>query len=62
MTEKFIKLFEIEEKGISSTKLLNKEESENLRGKIIILKPEESEIAKKLEIKTKGVYGAKFRI
>jgi len=61
MTEKFIKLFEIEEKGISSTKLLNKEESENLRGKIIILKPEESEIAKKLEIKTKGVYGAKFR-
>lgn len=61
MAERFVKLFEVNEKGISSTKLVNKEESENLRGKIVILNPEQSEIAQKLEIKDKGVYGARFR-
>tara|TARA_Y100000034_G_scaffold135998_1_gene210195 strand:+ start:2879 stop:3049 length:171 start_codon:yes stop_codon:yes gene_type:complete len=34
---------------------------ENLRGKVIIINPEESEIAENLEIKEKGVYGVKFR-
>ena len=61
MGERFVKIFELNEKGIGSTKLVQKEELENLRGKIIILKPEESEIAKKLDIKGKGVYGARFR-
>lgn len=61
MVEKFVKLFDLTEKGIGHTKLVPKEQSENLRGKIVVIKPEESEIAKKLDIKEKGVYGARFR-
>ncbi len=59
--EKVVKMFDINENGISSEKKLSKEESENLRGKMAILKPEDSEIAKNLGIKEKGVYGARFR-
>lgn len=59
--EKFVKTFDLNEKGIGNTRLVSKEEAENLRGKIVILKPEESEIAKNLDIKLKGVYGARFR-
>lgn len=59
--EKFVKTFELTEKGVGNTRLVSKEEVENLRGKIVIIKPEESEIAKKLDIKTRGVYGARFR-
>ncbi|MEM4152732.1 MAG: transcription elongation factor subunit Spt4 [Candidatus Pacearchaeota archaeon] len=33
--------------------------TESWKGKIIIIKPEESEIAKKLNIKTKGTYAIK---
>ena len=61
MAEKFIKIFEVNEKGISSTRMVQKEELENLRGKIVILNSEQSEIAQKLNIKDKGVYGARFR-
>ena len=61
MVEKFVKLFELTPKGIGTAKLVPKEQSENLRGKIVVIKPEESEIAKKLDIKEKGVYGARFR-
>lgn len=61
MAEKFIKIFEVNEKGISNAKMIQKDELENLRGKIIVLNPEESEIAKKLGIKEKGVYGSRFR-
>ncbi|MDO8508568.1 MAG: hypothetical protein Q7S27_02690 [Nanoarchaeota archaeon] len=61
MAERFVKMFEVNEKGISGTRLVNKEDSENLRGKIVILRPEDSEIAKRLDIKDKGVYGARFR-
>lgn len=61
MAEKFVKTFEITEDGIESAKIVSKEEFDNLRGKIIILNPNESEIAKKLDIKEKGVYGARFR-
>ncbi len=35
--------------------------TENWKGKIIILNPEKSEIAKKLNIKTKGEYAIKIR-
>ena len=59
--EKFVKTFELTEKGVGNTRLVSKEEVENLRGKIVIVRPEESEIAKKLDIKTRGVYGARFR-
>lgn len=61
MAEKFVKIFELTEKGIGSSKIVGKEELENLRGKIVIINPQESEIAKKLEIKEKGVYGARFK-
>ncbi len=61
MAERFVKLFEVNEKGISSSRLVSKEDAENLRGKLVILNPEQSEIAQKLEIKEKGVYGARFR-
>jgi len=61
MAEKFVKVFELNESGIGNTKLVPKEEFENLRGKIVILNPEQSEIAKNLAIKEKGVYGARFR-
>lgn len=59
--EKVVKIFNIVEDGISSARIIPKEELENLRGKIVILKPEESEIAKNLGINEKGVYGARFR-
>lgn len=61
MAEKFVKMFNLDADGINETKLVSKEESENLRGKIVVLNPDESEIAKKLDIKTKGVFGAKFK-
>ena len=61
MVERFVKMFELTDKGVGSKKLVNKEDSESLRGKIVILNPEESEFAKKLDIKEKGVYGARFK-
>ena len=41
--------------------LLSKDELAVLRGTLIILDPEKSEIANRLEIKEKGVYGLKFK-
>jgi RNA polymerase subunit RPABC4/transcription elongation factor Spt4 len=61
MVERFVKLFDITEKGISGTRLVGKEEADNLRGKIVVLNPEQSEIAQKFGINSKGVYGARFR-
>lgn len=61
MAERFVKMFEVTEKGIGNAKLVSKEESESLRGKIIILNPESSEIAQHLAIKEKGVYGGRFK-
>jgi RNA polymerase subunit RPABC4/transcription elongation factor Spt4 len=61
MANRFVKIFEVGEKSISTTKLVSKEDLEKLRGKIIIINPEGSLIAEKLEIKEKGVFGAKFR-
>lgn len=59
MTEKVIKIGVVEkdEKFIKP----GKEILEKLKGKVIILNPEESEIARNLEIKEKGVYGIRFR-
>jgi RNA polymerase subunit RPABC4/transcription elongation factor Spt4 len=39
--------------------LLKKEELTPLRGRLYVLKPAESEIAKNLKISEKGVYGVK---
>ena len=61
MSDRFVKVFNLTEKGIGSEKLASKEEMEGLRGKFVFINPEESEIAKKLDIKEKGVFGAKFR-
>ena len=60
MEERIVKTAEITAEGVSSSKV-SKEILENLRGKIIILDPEQSEIAKSLGVKEKGVYGARFR-
>jgi RNA polymerase subunit RPABC4/transcription elongation factor Spt4 len=49
---KIIKLREIDGKNTST-----KEEKEKTKGTIIILNPEESEVAKSLKIKEKGIYG-----
>ena len=46
---------------LDGKKVAKKEEVEKLRGKVIVLRPEESEIAKHLDIKEKGVYGIRFR-
>ena len=39
----------------------SKEHTESFKGKIIILDPEKSEIANKLDIKTKGEFAIKTR-
>lgn len=44
---------------LDGKKVLSKEESAGLKGKIVILDPENSEAAKHLEIKEKGVYSIK---
>jgi len=46
---------------LGGKQLLKKDEKATLRGTVVILNTEESEIAKKLEIKEKGVYGMKFK-
>ena len=61
MTNKIVKIAELNGKKVAS-----KEETESLRGKIIVLNTNidgagESEIVKNLDIKEKGVYGIKFR-
>ena len=61
MAERFVKIFNLNEKGIEDKKLVSKDETENLRGKIVVINPEQSELAKNLGIKEKGVYGARFR-
>ena len=60
MTEKFIKTAEISAEGSTPLKI-SKDILENLRGRIVILNPEQSEIAQKLNIKERGIYGARFR-
>lgn len=46
---------------LNGKNLVTKDEASRLRGKITILNPEESEIAKNLGIKEKGIFGARFR-
>ena len=58
--DKIIKIAEMTKEGFGSNKVPS-DVLENLRGKIVVLKPEESEIAKNLGIKEKGVFGVRFR-
>jgi len=51
----------VRELGKDESEKLKVEGAEKLRGKVVIIKPEDSEIAKHLEIKEKGIYGIKFR-
>lgn len=55
MVKKVYKILEID----GSKPAEKTEEVPNLKGKIIILNPEKSEIAKALEIKEKGIYSIK---
>jgi RNA polymerase subunit RPABC4/transcription elongation factor Spt4 len=48
-------------KELGGKQLLKKEEMLTLRGTVIIHNPEESIVAKNLEIKEKGVYGMRFK-
>lgn len=51
----------VKKKDFSGKTLVDKEQQAQLRGTIIILDPEQSEIAQKLQIKEKGIYGMKFK-
>jgi RNA polymerase subunit RPABC4/transcription elongation factor Spt4 len=61
MNDRFVKTFELTDKGISGTKLATKEQTDGLRGKFVFINTEESEIAQKLDVTERGVFGAKFR-
>ncbi len=47
--------------GTKCPKCESKESTENFKGRIVILNPEKSEIAKKLNIKQKGNFAIKTR-
>jgi RNA polymerase subunit RPABC4/transcription elongation factor Spt4 len=46
---------------LNGKNVITREEAQRLRGKVVVLNPEEGEIAKHLEIKEKGVFGINFR-
>lgn len=60
MKQNIYKTEEINEKGSRVVKS-SKDLPSGLKGKFVILDPENSEIAKKLEINEKGVYAVKRR-
>ena len=47
--------------GVKCPKCDSKESSESIKGRIVILNPEKSEIAQKLNIKSKGNFAIKTR-
>jgi RNA polymerase subunit RPABC4/transcription elongation factor Spt4 len=51
----------VKTKDLDGKLLVKRDEMSTLRGTIVVLNPEESEIAKKLEIKEKGVFGMRFK-
>ena len=48
-------------KDMEGKQLLKKEEMSVLRGTVVVLSPEQSEIAKNLGINEKGFYGMRFK-
>ena len=59
MTEKACKSCKAIFEGIKCPKCGSEEFTESPKGKVIILKPEESEIAKNLKVNAKGHYAVK---
>ncbi|MEM4271826.1 MAG: transcription elongation factor subunit Spt4 [Candidatus Pacearchaeota archaeon] len=53
-------IFEGPKEGAKCPKCGSEEIAESFKGKIIVLKPEESEIAKNLKIKEKGMHALKL--
>jgi len=51
----------VKTKELEGKQLVKREELSTLRGTVVVLNPEESEIAKNLGIKEKGVYGMRFK-
>ncbi|MEK6801012.1 MAG: hypothetical protein AABY10_00675 [Nanoarchaeota archaeon] len=51
----------VKKKDLDGKNLLSKDELGVLRGTLIVLDAEQSEIANRLQIKEKGVYGLKFK-
>ena len=51
----------VKTKDEEGKQLLKKEEMAVLRGSVVIFNSEESEIAKRLGIKEKGVFGMRFK-
>ena len=51
----------IYEEGNKCPKCDSKESTESFKGRIVVINPEESEIAKKLNIKSKGNFAIKTR-
>lgn len=60
-TEKACKKCKFVFEGAKCPKCGSEEITEGFKGKITVLKPEESEIAKNVNIKEKGVYAIKVR-
>ena len=47
--------------GEKCPKCGSKESTDTIKGKIVVLNPEKSEIAKKIDIKSKGTFAIKVR-
>ena len=60
-TEKACKKCRVVFEGAKCPKCGSEEITEGFKGKIIVLKPEESEIAKNVKIKEKGTYAIKVK-
>jgi len=61
MAEKACKNCKIIFEGTKCPKCGSEDFTDNYKGRIIVLKPEESEIAKNLKLKDKGDYAIKVR-
>lgn len=60
-TEKACKICRFVFEGNKCPKCGSEEITEGFKGKVIVLKPEESEIAKNVKIKEKGTYAIKVK-
>ncbi len=58
--EKACKICKFIYEGSSCPKCGSHEAADSFKGKVIVIKPEESEIAKNLNIKDKGTYAIKL--
>jgi DNA-directed RNA polymerase subunit E" len=61
MAEKACKKCKLIFEGTKCPKCGSEEFTDNFKGRVVVLKPEESEIAKNLKIKEKGAFAIKVR-